>query len=721
MSKNYISGQLVNAFNDQYEGNITLGSLQGFIPFRAQLNDVEFSSPDSSEGDNINPDRPLSVDELFISLDIWQLIRGNINITELELQSPHLLLEREESEINIVKIFTRKSPSENRGQAGNFINNFSIFAPQISISDGSVEVDRSINLLNNLSLPDSLQFTNMNASFFVESLESQQFIEINSFNANTNIDDFEELSLNAQLFTNGVSLELNGLDFRSESAVLQLSAEASLVNLFEPDVEEQLLNASYLLNVDRINIDADILNRFQNPDLPLNNALEFSGSINGNLDSLYVDNLQLIHGESYLIADGIFTNLKSDELTYDFSLSNLVLNPNILRPFLPEEKSNAYQLERYGTSTIQGEISGGLNSLKAQLELETDLGSATFDSDMEFNDDQNFNVIADLDSLDISPMFQDSSGTTLLTGRVTANGQGYDRSASVEAMLQLADSKIKTHNVQRLNADLSYFNRTGEYSLNIASNVTEGTASGTFAIGDINQFSIEAVAEQFDITEYFPTLPYETATFNGRLSANGEGTNLDDLAGRVSIEINEAIINADTLRSHQFYADINNPGPDQPRELRMTSSFLNINASGTLYPAQLAGAVRHWYNYLAERVNDELFFDHQLNEMTLPGMFANTTFEELADLTIEFTSRDLSLLNAYLPTMPSIESSAEMTLNINASRDRLNINGTMFDDSLTVDNSSFNDIGITLTSNFQYGSELKNSSVIDAQQPEYDN
>jgi hypothetical protein len=715
VSKSYISGQFVNAFNDQYTGDVTIGSLEGFIPFRTQLNNVNFFLPDSSDSLSTVPEKPLSVDELFLSLDVWQLIRGNITITELDLRSPTLFLEKDASGINVERLFRRTSPSENRGQAGNFINDFSIFAPQIAIFDGSVEVDSSISNRAALTLPDPLLFTNLNASLFVESLERQQFIEINSFTATTNIDDFNDLSLNAQLFTNGVSLEVNGLDFRSESSVLQLSAEASPVDLFETDIEEQLLNASYLLDFERVRLEAGILDRFQSPYFQTNKALEFSGNINGDLDSLYADNLQLINGDSYLIADGILTNIRNDQMAYDFTFSNLVVNPDDLRPFLSDIQQNTFQIDRYGSSIIQGNLSGTLGSLQAQFDLETDLGNATIETKIEFQGEQNFSLIAELDSLDISPILKDSTGTSVLMGRITANGQGYDRAASAETTLQLAGSKIKTHNFQALNANFTYLNSAGEYTLSVINNQTEGSASGTFAIGDVNQFSIEAIAQELDITEYFQNLPYDTATFNGRLSANGEGTNFDDFAGKVTVEINNSVINSDTLRFHQFYADINNPAPDQPRELRLTSSFLNLNASGTLYLDQLTGAARYWYNYLADRVNDELFFDHQLNKMTLPERFANTIFEETADLSIELTSRDLRLLNVYFPEMPSIESSAEINLSINASRERLSINGSIFDDSLTVDRSRFNDVGLTLTSNFQYGQDLKNSSTVDFQ------
>lgn len=214
-SKNFVSGEIINAFNEQYNGSVAIGSMEGFIPFKTQLNDVRFYPGVSSNSTSNYSQTPLSVEEIFISIDIWQLIRGNINITELDLRSPDLILHREESGLTIVNLFTRSSPSEPSGQAGNFIKNFSIFAPQISLLNGQVVVDKSVNTITDYSLPDSLILTNLDASFFVESLDMQQFIEVNSFTAQTNVEDFNDISMNGQLFTNGVSLELNRLDRKS--------------------------------------------------------------------------------------------------------------------------------------------------------------------------------------------------------------------------------------------------------------------------------------------------------------------------------------------------------------------------------------------------------------------------------------------------------------------------------------------------------------------------
>ena len=480
-------------------------------------------------------------------------------------------------------------------------------------------------------------------------------------------------------------------------------------------LKNQLLNASYLVNFDRINIGTGILNRIQMPYLQLNRPLEFSGDVNGTLDSLFLDNLQLTNGESFLIADGIFTELKGNQFTYDFSLSNLVLNAEDLKHFLPESQRDSISLNRYGLATIQGDITGSGNSIKAQLEMDSNLGQAEINTELQFAGDQSFSLVAGLDSLDVSPILGDSPGTSVLTGRIAANGQGYSRSATAEATLQLAESRIKAHKFQALDANVTYKNNEGEYTFNAIQNQAEGSATGSFVLGDVYNLSVDAITQELDMTKYFHGLPYDKAVFNGTLSANATGSSLDDLEGRITVEISESIINTDTLRAHQFYVDLNNPGADQPRELRMTSSFLNLNASGTLYQDILAGAARHWYNYFTGRINDELFFKEELDGSLFSEDYADAGYIETADLSIKYQSRDLKLLKSYFPAMPYAESSAEVTLNINASRDRLSINGSIFDDSLKVNNSAFDDLGMTLTGNFLFGESLKNGSIVDLQ------
>ena len=67
VSKNYVSGQIINAFNDQYTGSVAIGSMEGFIPFQTQLNDVQFYPAASSDSTRNDSQIPFSVEEIFIS------------------------------------------------------------------------------------------------------------------------------------------------------------------------------------------------------------------------------------------------------------------------------------------------------------------------------------------------------------------------------------------------------------------------------------------------------------------------------------------------------------------------------------------------------------------------------------------------------------------------------------------------------------------------------
>ena len=715
ISKSYIGGQLVNAFNEQYSGDVSIESIEGFIPFRTQLNNVTFTLADSlSDVDHLRK-APLSVDELYMSLDVWQLLQGSINITELDLRSPDIRLSRTESGLNIQQLFSRQKPRRSQNNNGAFITNVSIFAPQILLSNGQVNVDSSFNFPSSVELPDSLLLTGINASFFVESLEEQQFVEINSFEASTNIDDFSQVNLTAQFFTNRESLEVNALDIRSESAVVELSVNASPINVFQPNVQSQLEKAFFELRIDRINLQPELLSHLREPEFTFDESVEMSGTVKGTLDTLFVDNLQIIAGESYLITDGVLTNVQEKTFGYDFSISNLVVTPQDVSAFFPDRSATTRELERYGQALIRGDLAGSLASLEADLSLETDLGGAEFESSLQFNDDQSFSLNVALDSLDLSPLLRDSVGTTFLNGSITATGRGYDKDAAVESTLLLSGSKINTHNLQSFNGNISYNNQSGEYTIGIVSDDTEGSASGTFGIGATTLFQMDAVAENLNLVEYFPGLPYTRAEFDGVLFTRLTGTSLEDFDARLTADINESIVNSDTLRAHQLYMDINNPEDGDPRQLRFTSSFLNIDASGTLYADQIASTASYWYDDIISRINEELFFEEKLDSLRLPGRFKNQPFEGTTDLSINIKNRDLQLLKAYIPSLPDITSNAEFTLNINATEEKLSLNGSMFDDSLSVNNSSFDDINLNFTGNFTHGEPLKKSTYLNAQ------
>ncbi|CAN5452040.1 hypothetical protein BH23BAC3_BH23BAC3_17800 [soil metagenome] len=710
-SKDYIRIQLEEVFNDQFAGTADVESIRGFIPFRTQFNNVTFYSPEYPYS------AQLHAEEIYASIDLWGLLTGNITISALELNSPTVLLQQGEEGLLLTGIF--KTPDSvkdvmHRRDADRFIQRFTIFAPNISIKDGRLEADHTIIFPDQLGITTPFVVSNLNADFFIESDEEQQFIDINSLTASTNDPDFNEISLSGQFFNDGYYLELNGLDFKTDHSVIQLSAEASPVNFFAENLGDQLTSANYQLDMNRLHIEPAFLHRF-NPEFAfISYSIEIEGEAEGNLESLFVDNLQISTGESYVLADGRIRDLAGPGFRYDLVVSNMIIDENELTPLLSELDAEHIDLSSYGTPILRGELRGSLHDVNGDLTLQTDQGATSIDGKFVFAENS-YDLFLDLDSLDVSPFFSDSLGTTILFGQINATGRGLDRTATIESSFNLSDSRILDHTFNLFVADLNLANRTGTYSVQLRNEDTEGSGSGSFLLGDNRQqFSTEAVIQSLDITTYFPNLAYESTNFSGRISANIEGASINDVFGRLSVEVNESIIDGDTLRPHQFYADINERSGDS-RTLRMTSSFFDADLTGSIYPEKLSESAAYWHAFLAERINEELFFEEPVTVPSRPDQFPVLADGAPVDLSLRATVKDLELFRAYFPDLQEIESSATFNLNINATSEVLSLNASFFDDSLTVNNSSFNDLGLSINGVFNHGEMLRSNSLIDFQ------
>lgn len=709
-SKDYFKSQIESSFHTHYAGTVSIESMQGFIPFRTQLNNVAFHDYEKPE------EHVLSAEALFLSIDIWQLIQGNINITSLEFHRPDLSLKKDEQTLNIQKIFTRTSPRTTPDNSSNVANRFSIFAPEIKISNGRFEVDKSVQLLPASDITYPVLVSEMQAEFFLESIRNQQFIDIVNFTAFTNVEDIEELSISGQLFNDGTFLELNGLNINTNSTTIRLSAEASPFDIFEANVADQLQKATFQLDIQRIFVQSSLIQKFTDRLNFITKPLDFEGFVEGDLDSLWIDNLQISNGSSYLLADGRLSQLRTSDFQYEFSVNNLVLDLDDIRNKMPEQYAEIYSLDAYGPPTFRGVVAGTLDSVLTDIDLETNLGNSNLNGNITFSGRPVYDFALQMDSLDLSPLVMNSTGSTLLNGRLFSSGSGFDATAELKSSFNFPGSIIYGRTFEELNSEIEYTNQNGSYSIRLRNNNTEGTATGTFSTAGQNQFSIEAVVQNLNLVDYFDDTPYSSTDFSGIVSANVAGKNVEDLFGRLSIQMDEASIDGDTLRPHQVYMDLNEATDGNSRSLRLTSSFLNLNMNGSLYPQKLINASRYWYQYLNERVNDELFFSNKLPAIQGVNRKSASIFsDEPIDLSVQFSARDLNLLKAYIPNMPELQSSASFTLNMNATPEAFSANGTFFDDSLRVNQSYFKELGINFTSVVDYGETLKSSALADLQ------
>lgn len=699
-SKDYVKDQLVNTFNNQFEGELQVERIGGLIPFRIDLHEVELLSSDRDEP-------ALSLDKAEVSVNLWAILQRKIDINSIALYQPSANVYSENNEVNIAQVFYKRELSEpSSRQPSNFLYQFDIYAPEISVHNGTVQFSESIEIPKELGFSSPNTVTDIHSNIFIENTERQFFVDVLDFQANVPSDAVGDIQLSGQLFNDGHFLEFNSLQFSHNSAEVDFTAESYPVDLFEPDLRAQLQSATYTINLERSILRPLTVSEIL-PDIPqLPENIELTVNMEGTLDSLYVDRFEIAMGESSLLATGLLENITTPDFLYDLNLENIVINPSESE-WVAEQTVGNYDFSVYETKVLRGNISGSLQSTIADFSLQTEAGSLSLDSEITYADIPSYKVNMNVDSLNISTFAGDTLYTSIINGSIFATGEGFDKNATASARVDFENSSYNHINFSSSVADLNYANQQLEYSMSLIDNGSEFEAEGRFSsIDDYYTLSTEGMVQRMGLAKFIKNSPYESSDFSGSFSGNIQGTNIDDVYGRLSLEISESYINGDTLRPHQLYVDIDSSNQSQ-RKLRFTSSFFDGEMTGNITPTQIEKMVVHWGDYLKQRFSDELLFTEKI---VFSPLDSDDDFE--IDLDAQFTLKDLTLLRNYYQEMPEMESNATLAFSANATRDELRLESSFQDTEFLYKNSLLQNGQASVVGTFNYNDELKSNSTL---------
>ena len=244
VSKKYISGELTELFNDNFEGTLTIESITGFLPFHATLHKPRFSAPvDTTEA-------VLSLDEISININAWDLLRRQLSISGFDLSKPGLKLIRnpETGQFTVSELFSVRTKNELPQEPKEFpswLQSYAIFAPSITISDGEISVTDLPAVFDDLNLSPPFTIDEVNSSFFLEYNDEQRFLEIDQFRATLADTPVQNLLLSGQVFSDDQFFELNRFTISTAQFTTSFDFEIFPVDILSDDFNEKL-RRSYL-------------------------------------------------------------------------------------------------------------------------------------------------------------------------------------------------------------------------------------------------------------------------------------------------------------------------------------------------------------------------------------------------------------------------------------------------------------------------------------------
>lgn len=368
-------------------------------------------------------DTLISATELNTSiLNFKNLYKGKLVFGDIDLEGVifNLVTYKGETDTNLdvfVARFDEDNPTESE-------STFLLSSSDVTIKDG---IFRMIN--ENNETPKILEFTNV----FTNSTN----LLINGPNVSTRINtlafnDSRGLKMK-NLVTNfsytKEQIFLDNLDIKTENSILKGDVKFSYkredLQFFTDKVQ---VNANFT----EADIALNELNTFYD-EFGINQRANFSTQITGTLNDMYLNNLKLnTSSNSKIYGDIHFQNLFNKEennfyMNGDFQ--NLSSNYKDLKALLPNVLGNAIPsaFDRLGRFTIVGQSEITTSEIKANLQIQTDLGFIDSNLEMKtFNDVNNATYKGKIVFKDFDlGMFMENSNWGKTSLNLEVNGKGF--------------------------------------------------------------------------------------------------------------------------------------------------------------------------------------------------------------------------------------------------------------------------------------------------------
>tara|TARA_R110000868_G_scaffold37111_4_gene131344 strand:- start:30920 stop:35623 length:4704 start_codon:yes stop_codon:yes gene_type:complete len=695
ISKNYIVSKIEDRFNNQHNGVLKLGEFNGTLPISFQFESINLY-PDSS---SFNP--VFSSDTVSATLDFWALFRNRFVVNGLEIASPRLRITSDSTGSILKAIQKRKEVLQSERDTTSVSDTFvEILAPSVVIKNGFIILEDPFP--NRTDGLDKLTFEDLNLDMFLDYNATGRFIDIDRLDVTIPELDLEKISLFGQVFNDNRFLEFNAFNLKFGNSILNFSGEADGVDLLKQDFLSQLKSSQLSIEIKELVAEPSTLKRvFKDyPDLDQSIFLSLKGE--GDIDSLWFDDFEVIFGQSALNGFGYLSNpFISEKVQYGAELSNILIDSTEFG--LINYDFTRAQIEAITTSRLKAEVMGSKRSINGELSIFGERGSIFLNGNLGFTELFPVTVNAIIDSLNLGGIIADRLQYSDLSGTMSIQSS---------SLKNLSNSIGKAE----INFLKGTINEVPFDSIYISGNWDSGFLSPSFSLVAPDAFL--SGMGTVDLTDSIPSVEFSGRGSN--LDIKGfskidklasafldveyelflKGSNKNNVYGQVSLDVPFSIVDGDTLPSHQFYADFNEPASDN-RSLRITSTAFDLSMNGVFEPNDVMRLTPYWSKYFKNRVDEEFLLKENVQIENVSPVVQDQNFQ------LDFSIKNLALLKQYFPEAPNLITSANVSSNINMNADRLLFNSTINDSKFLFNESESDSVALQVTGSFRHNEKIK--------------
>ncbi|MFA6978665.1 MAG: hypothetical protein WC209_05000 [Ignavibacteriaceae bacterium] len=651
--RNYLREQVVSLVNEEINGKIEIGKIDGTIFTSLIVRDAKLF---------YLKDTIASIKKVEVKISPLQIFLQKIFVRKILIEDAKIILLRDSAGVlNLSKAFPSTPPDTSKTDFPFLIKVSEVSLSGINFSLQDEALRNSTSYYENLNLSD-LRIKNLGLTLNAEmNINYNEFkAHLDDFYCQTNIANFNIKKIAGDFLVNEEELSALGVELQTNRSKLSLLAQLKGFNLFAPFDEKAFKRAKANVNLITEPFNFDDLTAL----VPTVDMLEgdLEGTINaeGTINDLIVQDLNLKYLQTDLKCTGRLKNLDDpSNLLIDAAITNSTLkyeNVLLLMPGLELPQFQNLSTLSVDTLTYKGGIKNFTSRISAGLKDGSLDGNVTFDfrkDAMEYK--------ADLNSynLDVQPF---AHFPINLTSKITAQGSGTNgKTLTTEINVDAARSTVSNNYLNEflLSADMK--NGVLAATCSAAIDSQKINLDGTLNIQNdaAPEYECSIEARQLNLAKLLNDSVL-TSSFNLTFNASGEGFDPDNLLAKLNGRIYDSHFKQKIINEAWIVFSMDTKAPTE-KNISLHSTFADAMVSGNFQLTKLIPRLIYESDGISKSFIEKIdaYYPLGLKKDSLLAktkLFRNTPRKkglqqeeqnELFDLKFNIVSRDLSLLSIF--------------------------------------------------------------------------
>ncbi len=661
VTKRYITFKTNQWLEQTYNGQIRIGAITGTLPLNAVIRDITVTHPDTL----------IHLKSLQLSVSYADVSQNRIRIRSLIADQLYV-----NADSTLRDALTRTAiPQENA--ADRPIGTWTFEFPNVTLANSHI-------------LWDTLDIRNIQLHTFAEVGPEKSFADVSNLTFDLPSFSDQPFQISGQFYRDLRFLEFNAIRLDHANSQLRFGVVGDMF-LDSLPVWKVVVDTSTIVPRDWTWAHASI------PDL--SEPVKIHGLANGTGHGFEIRELSMAYKALRIQTDATLLHpLDRDRIVYDVRLRNASVNSNDLADWV--------SLGSFPSATVSGVLSGDATRSESNITIRSNAGMLTYIGRMDWADSVTLNSRGTFRDID-TKLIREDLPVSDIQGSFTIAATGPDvRHLVSTASIDIRESEINAVRIDSAGMEMNGKSELYEFVMELHSLQSDlDLVARVNLSGDEPRVDVRGSGKKVDVLAFLPGSGLAQTDLDLRYQLALRGGRVDSLYGSFSFDVDRAVVGGVKQKAHQLYVDLDSPDQDI-RTLRFTSNMADATVSGDIRLDQFGAMGLYWARWLTDQAKEQFLLQEPASMVSRQ---INTNLEDV-QITVEATLKDLRLLNAYAPMLPPLASRSEVNLLVNATPDRLLINGGIRGDSIIVGNIRTERSNLQVSAQFRYMLDLNEYS-----------